>query len=580
MKSTRKVLLLGSKTTRDYAILRSLARIGIKVTVSKEPDQKSPFLRSRYIDATITLPNKTNSTDWISKLSEHLDDHNYDLIIPPDDYTTHSIHENRWLQEKALINLPSYSSWDQTYNKEKTYLLADQLQISVPQLINIFSEAELYETDFSAWSFPLVIKPLNSKVTTRSGMIWLKHDIVRDVHALISRAVGILKYSSISIQQYCPGIGMGHGVLAHSGNILSDFQWIRVHEPPKGGASSYRKSIAPNPLILESSARLIEALDWTGVAMVEYRYDPLTKRNWLMEINGRFWGSLPLAIESGADFPVMLYQLLVEDKKEFNNVSYKTNIYCRNIQKDVSWFIDNYRASKNDPYLNRVPLADILKEPGNIIRGRERSDELHLDDPLPGIFALGETIYQLFKKVKRKLSVKFILIIINASLWLKLDRLRLGLIKILDKKKRILFLCFGNICRSPFAESACNSKMASNNLAWTSESAGIVQSRHITSPEFALQVSSKFGANLSEHTAKQITEEMINSSSCVMCMDRKNLADIVSRKPGAFYKYFLLGSFTIRSLEIPDPYRKEIKDFEVAYSLIDGALDSVVKIIK
>ena len=43
--------------------------------------------------------------------------------------------------------------------------------------------------------------------------------------------------------------------------------------------------------------------------MVEYRYDPSTGEAALMEINGRFWGSLPLAYHAGARFPLWLYQL-------------------------------------------------------------------------------------------------------------------------------------------------------------------------------------------------------------------------------------------------------------------------------
>jgi predicted ATP-grasp superfamily ATP-dependent carboligase len=55
---------------------------------------------------------------------------------------------------------------------------------------------------------------------------------------------------------------------------------------------------------------LLRALEWEGVAMVEYRYDPATGQAALMEVNGRFWGSLPLACHAGASFPWYCYQAL------------------------------------------------------------------------------------------------------------------------------------------------------------------------------------------------------------------------------------------------------------------------------
>ena len=59
------------------------------------------------------------------------------------------------------------------------------------------------------------------------------------------------------------------------------------------------------------SERLLAAMGWEGPAMVEYRHDPTTGRYWLMEVNGRFWGSLPLAYYSGAHFAWESYRRAV-----------------------------------------------------------------------------------------------------------------------------------------------------------------------------------------------------------------------------------------------------------------------------
>jgi predicted ATP-grasp superfamily ATP-dependent carboligase len=77
-------------------------------------------------------------------------------------------------------------------------------------------------------------------------------------------------------------------------------------------------------------------MDWEGVAMVEFRVNTLTLRPELIEVNGRFWGSLPLAINSGVDFPYFLYRSIV-DKEDFNQPSYKTGFRQRWLVGDILW---------------------------------------------------------------------------------------------------------------------------------------------------------------------------------------------------------------------------------------------------
>ena len=83
------------------------------------------------------------------------------------------------------------------------------------------------------------------------------------------------------------------------------FQHRRIHEwPPEGGVSTVCASV-PLDQHTEQRAKsqaLLASIGWEGPAMVEYRFDAPTDKYWLMEINGRFWGSLPLARHAGAEF--------------------------------------------------------------------------------------------------------------------------------------------------------------------------------------------------------------------------------------------------------------------------------------
>ena len=70
----------------------------------------------------------------------------------------------------------------------------------------------------------------------------------------------------------------------------------------------------PEPMLVEQSISLLRALEWEGVAMVEFRYDHSQRQSSLMEVNGRYWGTLALPIQAGVDFPWYEWQIAHGEK--------------------------------------------------------------------------------------------------------------------------------------------------------------------------------------------------------------------------------------------------------------------------
>lgn len=134
------------------------------------------------------------------------------------------------------------------------------------------------------------------------------------------------------VQEHCPGYGLGQFVLMHHGAPILTFQHRRVHEwPPEGGFASLCESLpsTAHRETMERSIALLRALDWEGAAMVEYRYDPASDRAVLMEINGRFWGSQPLARHAGALFGWTTYAVLGE-VAQAGTTPYRAGVRCCN----------------------------------------------------------------------------------------------------------------------------------------------------------------------------------------------------------------------------------------------------------
>jgi predicted ATP-grasp superfamily ATP-dependent carboligase len=149
--------------------------------------------------------------------------------------------------------------------------------------------------------------------------------------------------SSVLAQEFVEGTGSGYFALMNRGELRAEFAHRRIRDVhPTGSGSALRESVLPPPGIREASLAMLQALHWHGVAMVEYRIrkdgTPV-----FLEINGRFWHSLPLACYAGADFPALL-ATLAESGDIAVPGPYKVGVRCRWIVGDFRHFIEVWRG--------------------------------------------------------------------------------------------------------------------------------------------------------------------------------------------------------------------------------------------
>ncbi len=156
--------------------------------------------------------------------------------------------------------------------------------------------------------FPAVVKPHRSVVTAGRARRKLAVTPVADA-AACRRALTALPAAAfpVLLQHWVAGVGEGFFALRWGGRTVATFAHRRLREkPPWGGVSVYRESIALDEALVGPGLRLLDALAWQGVAMIECKRQAATGRQIIMEVNGRFWGSLQLAIDAGVDFPALL----------------------------------------------------------------------------------------------------------------------------------------------------------------------------------------------------------------------------------------------------------------------------------
>ncbi|HEY2115642.1 MAG TPA: ATP-grasp domain-containing protein [Candidatus Angelobacter sp.] len=535
------VLVLDGHSRAALETLQSLGRAGVQVDLAAE-GKDCLAMHSRYAARTLRQPSQEKVGDFHTWLRAQDQKRNYALIIPATETSLlglRQLDENDPMRRKAVI--PGNHALDIALDKEKTWKLAHELGVPVPASVLLSWPAEIGQAE----QFPVVLKPTHSKVLLARELRTLAVAVVKNEAERQEQLRRWLPVTPVQQQQYVSGRGVGVELLFDHGKKIWHFAHERVHEYPlSGGASSYRRSIVPPANMLNDAERLLAALQWHGVAMVEFKMNA-TGQYWLMEINPRFWGSLALSIDTGVDFPAGLLQIAC-GRQFAAQPKYKINYYTRDLRTDIDWLKSNLRADPQDPLLHTRPRSFSFLELLRPLTGRESWD--HFDWRDLGITrrALGLLVADQMRPIHRKLQNWRI-----ERRQLKRHRALLQRLAATGGPHKIVFLCYGNICRSPLAAALAEQRLSGVNI----ESAGFHQQEGRSSPEKIQRIGSSFGVDLSGHRSKSVTPELLANADLVIAMDKENLNCLRREFPEVQERTTLLGLFgNPPALAIADPY--------------------------
>ncbi len=306
-----RILVTDGEQRAALAVVRSLGRGGHQALVSAA---RVPSIAgaSRYCVEEVPAPDPlANPVGFRTAIAKACRDHDVDILLPITESAIIAVSEDGGNLDELGVRLPppGFETFNAVSDKAALMEVAEGLGIAVPPGITIRA-GERPEPPPS-W-FPAVLKPGRS-VRGASGTMQ-KHAVshVRDAAAFRS-ALAALPESAfpLLLQGTIRGPGIGVFLLMWDGRPVLSFGHRRLREkPPTGGVSVLKESVSLDPVLLRQSIELVNAFHWQGVAMVEYKVDERTGTPYLMEVNGRFWGSLQLAVDSGADFPLALIDLM------------------------------------------------------------------------------------------------------------------------------------------------------------------------------------------------------------------------------------------------------------------------------
>lgn len=367
-------------------MVRSLGRAGYHpVVVSARAHSLAGA--SRWSAASHQAPDPlTAADDFVARVREIVAAERIALVLPIAEPAVLALLGARESLGGATIPFPPLARFLQASDKASLLATASGLGIAVPAQTTVGSPADLERAVRETTVFPVVLKPCRSVAGSGVARIQLS---VRHAAGAAELAARLGEYSAaafpILVQQRVVGPGVGIFLLLWDGRQVAQFAHRRLREkPPSGGVSVYRESIIADPALVARSRALLDLLGWKGVAMIEYKVDAATGTPYLMEINGRYWGSLQLAVDAGVDFPTLLVRCALGEAPA-PIADYRVGVRSRWWWGDVDQLVARLRRS--DRALALPPDAPgRLRAVGQFLRlwwPGDHNEILRWDDPMP-----------------------------------------------------------------------------------------------------------------------------------------------------------------------------------------------------
>ena len=313
--SNGRAIVTFGRSYQALAAVQSLGRQGVEIVVCDEAPMMMAQFSKYAIGNFVHPPAKTEPENYLDAMEENIRKWAPDETVP---YVLIPIHEQtRVLAEhedrfSPLIRLaaPQFDAIDRVDPKHKLIPTATNLDLPIPKTWRVADNDQL-EAIIAEIKFPAFLK-----LPHTSGGIGLHRvtsaDELREAYRQTLENFDVadedrhpIVQEAVSGEDYCVTM------LLQNGTVKAHLTYRNIKTYPwAGGSGAIRETVDAKPLV-EVASKLLESLDWNGVAEVDFMWDGTDDGEaHLIEVNPRFWGGLFHAIESGVDYPWMLYQMV------------------------------------------------------------------------------------------------------------------------------------------------------------------------------------------------------------------------------------------------------------------------------
>lgn len=345
-----RILVLDSRLRSSLAIIRSLGKRDALSVVAGGERKRLPGMLSKYADSSFAYPRVTdNPQKFVNALVSHLESEDYFAVIPAADSTSFVCSKFKQQLEETgtIVGVEDWETFRPAYDKSETLAAAASAGVPHPETHQPTS-LEAVEGIAASISYPVVIKPRSKSIwSDTEGVITRKitdSNYPESPSELIDQFRHVFRDPVLSeypplIQEYVSGEITDTVVLARDGEIQTHLQNRRTRTYPRSGGAYTLAETIREPMMLDYAESLLEEIPWTGPLMFEF----IASEDdfYLMEINGRYWGSIGLSITCGVDIPWLHYLML--NNTEFTvKGEYPTGVQQRwLLPGDLLWLFES-----------------------------------------------------------------------------------------------------------------------------------------------------------------------------------------------------------------------------------------------
>ena len=327
MSNKLRILVTDGNYKHSLGIVRSLGMQGYEVYVLNNSKTCIAGLSS-YCEKTLVTcdwNNQSNEQQYISQVKKYCIEYGISLIIPVGfkNCTLMAKYKEELLEVTHLV-ITDYEKMDFALDKSKVLTLAKEQGVGVPLTFYPKSLSELSLIS-DKLAYPCVIK---SRFEHGANVVTYPQNAeqLETMYSEIVKKHGFDDENLPMVQEYLTGDGYAFFALYIEGQCKQIFMHHRLREFPVTGGASVKAEAFYDVKLLISGKKLLDALEWHGVAMVEFKKDSSGNYK-LMEINPKYWGSTDLALAAGAVFPFITAQYVSG-----------TNIeYCETYERKVQF---------------------------------------------------------------------------------------------------------------------------------------------------------------------------------------------------------------------------------------------------
>ena len=387
----RRVLAIVGDTQVGLWVIRSLARNGLRAyAVVGSPQGQAAY--SRYTAGAWTLdagPRDVGFGDELERLVRRVDAGS--ILTISETYHAALIGLRDRFEPDVHVFSPPREQFEKATDKDAMQSLCRQLGVPVARGTTldrlVAGEAEL--------RYPLVLRTRRQNDPAAGGRAPWKAAYAEGAEQLASLHERVQDMAdNVIVQEYHPGIEEHVQVLMHRGEAFMVGDYVGEHHMPLAGGVTVQRVSCWHPKVIRDAVRLLQALDWDGIAGVQFHYDPATGEYIFLEINPRFIGGLPTVILAGFEAPFLLWQSHFEPG-QMRKGRYQIGLRSRILGGDANWMFAMLRGDQLPPGQQRRSklgaIARFLWHCGPWTR----DDTFLLGDPKPFFADVRQMVHKL-----------------------------------------------------------------------------------------------------------------------------------------------------------------------------------------